>query len=282
MGKRIVAMVVPVGMAVLLIASSAMAQPYGRGRRNQDDQGRQGQSWQGGPRVSINGQEDSTLSRNAMRGRNDVLLPSSQLFQRLGGQEQHVRGWVPPGSSTPDRDRNSDWAVVRRGDRELRFRAGDRAYYYGGQRRYFSVEPFSRGGFIYIPFGDIIRLFGGSYDWDDRYGYGYATLCDYGYCAASDELRLTYPYNGATYYSDYIRVEGYAAPYSRVRVTIYRDAPYAWTGGIVYDRVVSANRYGLFSLRALVPGDGAYRAAVELLDGYGRVIARDSSRFYER
>jgi len=282
MGRRVMRVMAVAGAAILLVATAAMAQPDrgGRGRGDDDREDRSGR--QRNVRLRINGREAPELERDARRVPNGVMVPSAPLFQRLGGQQRREKGWVPPGSTQPDRDRAQEWTVIRRGDRDLRFRPGQREYYWGGQRHYFDREPYEYGGHTYISLWDIIRLFGGTYDWDDRYGYGNATLCEYGYCATPDELRLTYPYEGQTVYSNAVHVQGYVAPYRAVRVVIYREAPFTFTSQVVYSNVAQANRAGLFSAWARVPGDGVYRVRVELLDGYGRVISQQSSRFYAR
>jgi hypothetical protein len=300
MGRRVMKLMTVVGVAALLISTAAVAQHHQRdqGGQNQGSQNQgsqtQGSHYQGSqgdhgsttgrgtPWLTINGNPNPALSQSAVRSRSDILVPSSQLFQALGGQEQRQRGWAPPGSAHPDTDRNQDWTVVRRGDRELRFRPGERQYYYGNQPHYFSTEPFDRDGSTYIPLDDIIQLFGGTYDWNQQYGYGSATVWPYGQVTGPDQLYLTYPANGASYDMDRIKIEGFAPAYRTIRVTIEQEAPFTFTSRVVFAQVLTPNRNGQFSTWTRLPNTGTYRAIVEVLDEYGRAVSTQTSRFYAR
>jgi hypothetical protein len=270
--------------AMLVFMANAMAQRDRDRRDNRDNRGSHG-SQTGGekPHVFFNGKEDASLSSRAVTRGGKVMVPARPFFQRVGGDVRQQQGWVPPGSRQPDRDRQQRWYVTQRNGRELRYRLGDRLYYYGGQPHYWSVEPYEEGGELFLALGDLALALGGGYDYDSGRNYGRVTLCDEGYCPAAGELRLIYP-SPSGYYSvrSQTVIQGYAPPYAVVRIEVLKAMPFPFRNRDVSTQVTRANRSGMFSVLVWLRDDGEYKVNVDLLDGYGNLVTRQSARFYVR
>ena len=269
------------GLGTLLVMTGALGQGNGD-RRGGKDQGGPPAAAGGRHRVLINGKEDQNLSRRAVKVGTSVMVPSDRLFQVVGGDVKHQSGWAPPGSQQRDTDRNQEWYVVQHNGRELRYRTNEREYYYGGVRHYFTTPPYERDGSIFLAIADIAQLFGGTYDYDDRYYDGRVTLGEPGYIPAPGELRLTYPYAGQRLGNDNISVEGYCQPYLNVRVSVIKEGLLSFMNHTEFTGQTRAGRNGLFSIRVPVRGDGEYHVNVELLDEYGRVRAQQRQDFSVR
>ena len=269
-GRKALQMTV-VGLGTLLMMTGAMAKDDNAWRGGRDNQGPPPVSAGGRHRVLINGKEDRDLSQRAMKVGTTVMVPSDRLFQVVGGDVKRQHGWAPPGSQQPNVDRDQDWYVVQHGGRELRYRPNERMYYYGGVRHYFTTPPYERDGNIFLALADIAQLFGGTYNYDDRYYDDRVTIGEPGYWPAPNELRLTYPYSGQRFGNDNVLVEGYAPPSLYVRVTVVQEGLLSFLNRNEFTGQVRASRNGVFSIRVPVRRDGDYHVNVDLLDEYGRV-----------
>ena len=264
MNKRLLIAVV---MATLLVTVGAMAQSGGKGK----------------PRVMINGKVDANLSRSAVTRGGKVMVPDQPFFKAVGSSVQRQQGWVRPGSQQPAQDRTQQWNVTQRNGRELRYRAGDRMYYYGGTPHYWSVAPYASGGVLYLSIGDLAVTLGGGYNYDPRYNSGQITLCEGGYCPAPRELRLTYPgANAFVSRQSQVVVQGYAPAGALVRVQVLQQMPSPFANHTVFSQTVRTTRKGLFSVTVYLPYNGDYRATVDLLDDYSNVVTETTHRFTVR
>lgn len=273
-----------VAMALWLVATAAMAQPERDAQKWPGPTGK-GVSIQAGGKVVINGKEDAELSQQSRKVGNELTVPAKEFFQKVGAEEVEEKGWVPPGSRDPDRDRDIKWRVARREGHEIRWRPGERLFYYDRQPRYFSVAPYDWDDRWYIPLAQIIGLLGGGYNYyypPYRYGYGGVTLCEAGYCPAYGEIRLTYPYEQQALYGGRVPVQGYAPPGTLVHVQIDEDVPWPYGRREILDRTVRASRSGFFATEVWVPRYGSYLVRVESVDPYGGIIAQKTRRFYVR
>lgn len=286
MKNRVLVSVV-MGAVMMMCITSAMAQSNGNQRDKQDKQNqaaKQDRQANGNrPRVVINGKEDANLSGRSMKMGDKVMVPDQSFFQAVGGDVRHEGGWVRPGSQHPDQDRQQQWYVTQRDGRELRYRTGERLYYYGGQPRYWSVAPYENSGSIYLSLGDLTLTYGGGYNYDQYNNYGQVTLCEGGYCPVANELRFTYPSPNA-YYNGLspVTVQGYAPPSAVVRVQVYQKMPFPFKNRDVFNQSMRTNRNGLFSIAATLRNSGQYTANIDLLDDYGNAVTRQSRNFYVR
>jgi hypothetical protein len=259
----------------------------GRYYDNYYDQGGQQPYGSGmGTWVFINGQADPELSRNAVRVRDQVMVPARWLFQRMGSDVRQER-WVRPDDRQYDfdRDRRDQWYVSQHDGRELRYRADERIYYYGGRPRYWTIAPHDSRGTLYVCFSDLAKTFGGGYQYDARYGQARVTLRDWDSGWGSGKLRLVYPHPDS--YSsarNQVVLQGYAPPYAPVRARVTQATSFLLfsTTRTVYNGTMRANRNGLFSVPIWLREEGEYKAKVELLDDYGRVLDSQTTRFYVR
>ena len=263
------------GLASLLVMAGATAD-LAQDRRD-------AQAARNRPRVMINGKEDPNLSRSAVRVGDKVMVPARPFFQAVGSDVQQQRGWVRPGSRQPDTDRNEEWYVTQRDGRELRYRPGDRQYYYGGTPHYWSVAPYESDGSLYLSIGDLALTLGGRYNYNDRYNNGQLTLCEGGYCAGPAELRLTYPYRDGYYsYRDQVVVQGYAPRGATVRVQVHQQTSYPYQNRVESSQTMRTTNKGLFSVAFWPRVPGSYVATVDLLDDYGRSVNQQARRFNVR
>ncbi|MBU0608419.1 MAG: hypothetical protein KKI08_11075 [Armatimonadetes bacterium] len=84
--------------------------------------------------------------------------------------------------------------------------------------------------------------------------------------------------------SNQVLVQGYAPPNAPVRIQVQQKTSF-WifnTTNTVHNDTTRTNRNGMFSVPIWVRQAGQYDVNVDLLDGYGRVVNSQSSRFYVR
>ncbi|MEI6503019.1 MAG: hypothetical protein WCP21_18575 [Armatimonadota bacterium] len=280
MNRRLV-VVAAMGLAALLTMTSAMAQDKREGRDAPANA--YAQRGKAAPRVMINGKENQDLSRRSAVVRDRVMVPDQPFFQAVGSDVRSQSGWVRPGSQQPERDRAEQWNVTQRNGRELRYRAGDPMYYYGGTPHYWTVPPYESGGSLYLSMGDLALTLGGGYNYNNGYNSGQVTLCNGGYCPATGELQMTYPYQDAYYRAQsQVVIQGYAAPASLVRIQVIEQMPFPFQNHTMFNQTMRVNNNGLYSVNVYVQDSGEYRANVDLLDPYGNMLNRQTSRFYVR
>jgi len=282
MNKKVLLVVAALGLAAMLLAiTGAMAQDKRDGRAAPANAYAQG--GKAAPRVMINGKENQDLSRRSVVVRDKVMVPDQPFFQAVGSDVRSQSGWVRPGSLQPDLDRAVQWNVTQRDGRELRYRAGDPLYFYGGVPHYWTVPPYESGGSLYLSIGDVAQTLGGGYNYNDGYNSGQVTLCDGGYCPGPGELLLTYPYADAYYRpQSQVVIQGYAPPAALVRIQVIEQMPFPFRNHTMFNQTMRANNNGLYSVNVYMQNSGEYRTDVDLLDPYGNLLNRMTSRFYVR
>jgi hypothetical protein len=279
-----------VSAAMLVFMTGAMAQRDRNGRDNQGSQGNQGGHSGGKPHVILNGHEDATLSSRAVTRSGHTMVPATPLFQHIGGTVHQQSGWIPPSSTQPDRDRQRQWYVTQRNGHELRYRPGERLYYYGGRPYYWSVPPYEEGGELYLSIGDLAITLGdmGYSEQPDYYQPGYYPPTynggsDYGYGPGFVGLQLLEP-TAAAYYSIYrpIVVRGNAPAGAPVRIQVLEEMPFPLRNREVFNQVTRADSYGMFGAQIWIRAVDRYKVNADLLDGSGNLVTRQTHEFFVR
>lgn len=235
------------------------------------------------PYLRINGRLVSGSEPVPTMVNGQVMWAVRPLFKELGGSVQSV---------------DRDTVRIQRSGRTLDITNDQREYRLDGRRQNFSVATFTRLGQVYVPVQDIIRLFGGSYRYDQNTltatvsiasdSYRGGSYPDYGYpgSPSGDNAVVLYtPREGDVVGTGNILVQGIAPPGRDVRIivaTSQRTLIIQRFSREVYKTVTRTDRNGRFSLRVRLDDENKYRITAELLGYNDRVDARRQVTFEAR